>query len=91
VFYKRPAFSLEEHQAVFDWENAGSTMRATPRRSRDLTLAVGAASNPTTQGLSRAEVVHALREVAGSDGRLLEKVPGVMKSLERYGRLKSPD
>jgi hypothetical protein len=39
------------------------------------------------QGLSRGEVEIALREVAGSDGRLLEKIPEVIESLERYGRL----
>jgi hypothetical protein len=30
------------------------------------------------QGLSLAEMEHALREVAGSDERLLEKIPEVM-------------
>jgi hypothetical protein len=41
------------------------------------------------QGLSRGEVESALREVAGSDGRLLGKIPGVIGSLVRYGRVQS--
>jgi hypothetical protein len=41
------------------------------------------------QGLSRGEVESALREVAGPDTRLLEKIPEVIMSLERYRRLKS--
>jgi hypothetical protein len=39
-------------------------------------------------GLSRAEVEHALRKVAGSDARLLDKIPDVIKSLMAYGWLK---
>ena len=39
------------------------------------------------EGRSPAEVESALREVAGSDARLLAKVPDVNQSLRRYGRL----
>jgi hypothetical protein len=48
----------------------------------------GIGSMFASQGLSLAEVEGALRAVAGRDGRLLEKIPGVVDSLMRYGRLK---
>ena len=41
------------------------------------------------EGRSRAQVDSPLREVAGSDERLKVKIPGVIQSLGRCGRLRS--